>query len=167
VLAVIGKGMHMKPRGNLSIETKIESLSDLNRRYLKSYLRYGLRETANVIGVTNDSARTHLQKIRDIFGFESIQQLKSLSCWIEENGMDCEFARALREMQNNRCAISGRELTEENARLVAIDSLEPIAPSNLQWVTCEVEMNLKSMNVNEFVAFCSDVAELARTEAVA
>lgn len=154
--------------GSPQYEAAVARLTPLKQQYLLAYLRTGSpTETARAVGgVSIKHVSKEMKRIAGKLGFEDVRQMRSASVYAGtiRRGREDATASDLMEMletQQYRCALSGELLTPAIARL---DHIEPLAndgdnkPSNLQWVTEEVNNAKGTMSQDAFIRMCKRVA---------
>jgi hypothetical protein len=119
--------------------------------------------------VTRETVAWHLTEQSRAHGFGGLNEAK-MHFRFKKAGVDSESkasATALRtilEMQDYKCALSGKRLTPE---IAVLDHKIPLSrggtndASNLQWLDKEVNRAKGSMDCDEFVAMCKAVARYA------
>lgn len=146
-------------------------LTDRQQEYLVVYLRtlsptrtaqeLGLRSTKNV--------GKEIKRLAKQLGFNSVSAMKN-DAGINADA-DSKSSATYRELmqlieqQGNRCALTGKVLTPQTARL---DHKHPVSQggshdiSNLHWVLETVNTAKGTMSLDQFVGMCIDVARWAQ-----
>lgn len=146
-------------------------LTDRQQEYLVVYLRtlsptltaqeLGLRSTKNV--------GREIKKLAKKLGFSSVSAMKNdAGINAGASGKSSATYRELMqliEQQGHRCALTGKVLTPQTARL---DHKHPVSQggshdiNNLHWVLETVNTAKGTMSLDQFVGMCIDVARWAQ-----
>lgn len=70
-----------------------------------------------------------------------------------------EFLEELLFKQDNKCALSGIAIDNTNYSLDRIDTNQGYYPSNVQWVHKCINFMKNTLNIEDFILFCNNVAK--------
>lgn len=157
-----------------------ESLTERQRDVLNAYRQHGsIAKAADALGISTDTAKEHMGKVRRKFGVESVNDLRltpltnsqfaetKIHSDVDDSGQDASTKitavalMRLLEDQRFRCALSGVELTPST---MAADHIVPLSEGgehcmgNIQLVTDRINVAKGTMPNDEFVAMCRAVA---------
>jgi 5-methylcytosine-specific restriction endonuclease McrA len=164
------------------LNEKTTPITERQAEYLELFLECrSTRAVAELAGVTRETVAAQLNKVAKSKGMADLRQLLGKAEYVRANPVRSDYQERqtrtsydrpttsrlmqLIEDQEYRCALSGVELTPEEA---ALDHKVPVSNGgsdelhNLHWVSNDINRAKGTMSNDEFIQMCKRVASWCR-----